>query len=75
MGGRHSTEAAFLLCTQQPRFGSRRYQFFSIKKLDFAEIDEQWHCLERVDSAKSIIVDGTLVVLVSGKLVLHKTIA
>ena len=40
---------------------------------DVAEIYRQWHCLEREDSAKSLIVEQTHLVLINGKLVLQKT--
>ena len=43
------------------------------KKIDGAEIYLHRHCIERVDSAKSLIVDKNLLVVVSGKLVLQKT--
>ena len=56
----------------RPRFDSQRWWNFSVKKFDFAEIYWQRHCLERVDNAKSLIVDLTYLVLASGKLVQRK---
>ena len=54
----------------RPGFDSRRSQFF--QKFNVAEIYQQQHCLERVDSAESLIVDQTHLVPVSGKLALKK---
>ena len=49
-----------------------RFSAFPIKKIDVNEIYQQQHYLQRVDSAKILIVDQTHPVLVSGKLVLQK---
>ena len=49
MGGRHSTEVAFVLSTQQFRV---RFLVFP-NLLNVAEICRQQHCLDRVDSAKA----------------------
>ena len=67
---RRSTEVAFMLCYKPSWVQFLAFSIFLIENFDAAEIYRQRHCLERVDSAKSIIVDQSH--LVSGKLVLQK---
>ena len=61
----HSTEVAFGLPAQPS--GLRFSVLPNLFKLNVAEIYQQRHILERVDSEKSLIVDRTRLVLVSGK--------
>ena len=73
-GGRHSTEAAFALFTQQPGLDSKcspqkilRIINSLLPRLIDSALLREW-------TAQSLKVDGTHLVLASGKLLLQKTI-
>ena len=77
LGGRDSTE---VLPSSQPAIPgsilvvpeSFQLKIYNWKIFGVAEIYRQWHCLESGQCKKSLIVDRTHLVLVSGKLVLQK---
>ena len=69
MEGQHRTEVVFALPTRPSQV---HFLPFPNKKINMAEIYGQQHCLEKVDRAKSLIIDRTHLVLDSGRLALQK---
>ena len=70
MGGRHSTEVAFALPTQPSQVQLSAFPIQCYWDLSTAAL-----LRDRVDSAKSLVVDQTHLVLVFGKLVVQKKIS